>query len=126
MLDTNAYSGLIRGDYRIIASVRRAEMLLVPATVVGELLCGFRMGNRFKENNERLREFLASPYVKFSGVNLNVCKRYALIMRQLRRKGRPIPTNDVWIAAHSLAEGADLLTLDDHFLAIDGLSLCEM
>ena len=126
VLDTNAYSGLMRGDERIVTFVRMAEILVLPATVAGELLYGFRVGSRPRENNEQLRKFLDSPYVEFKRVDLTVCNRYALIMQQLRKKGRPIPSNDVWIAAHALAEGADLLTLDDHFLAIDGLSLCEV
>ncbi len=126
VLDTNAYSGLMRGDNRIVSFVRIAEILIVPATVVGELLYGFRLGSRPRENKKQLGKFLASPYVNFKPVDLPVCDRYALIMQQLSGKRRPIPSNDVWIAAHTLAEGADLLTLDDHYLAIDGLSLCEV
>jgi tRNA(fMet)-specific endonuclease VapC len=46
---------------------------------------------------------------------------YALVYAALRRKGQPIPTNDLWIAASSLEHGAALLTLDAHFQSIDGL-----
>ena len=46
---------------------------------------------------------------------------YALVYTALRRKGKPIPTNDLWIAASSLEHGAALLTLDAHFQSIDGL-----
>lgn len=46
---------------------------------------------------------------------------YALIYVALRRKGQPIPTNDLWIAASSLEHGAAILTLDAHFNQIDGL-----
>jgi predicted nucleic acid-binding protein len=46
---------------------------------------------------------------------------YALVYAALRRKGQPIPSNDLWIAASCLEHGAALLTLDAHFQAIDGL-----
>ena len=46
---------------------------------------------------------------------------YALVYSSLRRKGRPIPTNDLWIAASALEPGAALLTRDTHFGHVDGL-----
>jgi len=41
----------------------------------------------------------------------------------LKRKGKPIPTNDMWIAASSLQHGLALFTLDAHYNAVDGLML---
>jgi len=46
---------------------------------------------------------------------------YADIYARLRRQGRPIPTNDLWIAASAMQQGLRLLTLDRHFDLIDGL-----
>ena len=45
--------------------------------------------------------------------------RYSRIMASLREKGRPIPTNDVWIAAHAMETGADLVSADGHFGHVD-------
>ena len=45
--------------------------------------------------------------------------RYSRIMASLRARGRPIPTNDVWIAAHAMETGADLVSADSHFGHID-------
>jgi tRNA(fMet)-specific endonuclease VapC len=39
----------------------------------------------------------------------------------LRRKGKPMPTNDIWIAAHAMESGAELLSFDRHLEHIDGL-----
>jgi len=121
VLDTSAYTALMRGQPEVVRHVRSAERVFLPATVVGELLFGFRGGARFSENQVQLARFLASPYVEFSPTDVAVCERYALVMHRLKRKGRPIPTNDVWIAAHALALGADLLSSDRHFSAVDGL-----
>lgn len=55
-------------------------------------------------------DFLASPYV------------FGRIAAALRRKGRPLPTNDIWIAAHAMECGADLLSFDRHFAEVDGIA----
>jgi predicted nucleic acid-binding protein len=44
-------------------------------------------------------------------------------MASLRKSGKPIPINDVWIAAHGLETGSILVTYDDHFAVIPGLRL---
>ena len=48
---------------------------------------------------------------------------FGLIMASLRKSGKPIPINDVWIAAHDLETGSILVTYDDHFALIPGLRL---
>ncbi|HIG29950.1 MAG TPA: type II toxin-antitoxin system VapC family toxin [Verrucomicrobiales bacterium] len=125
VLDTNAYSGLMRGQAEIVCHVRSADQIYLPAPVVGELLFGFRRGNRLQQNKQQLQQFVNAPSVMFVPTDKEVCDRYALVLHQLKSKGSPIPTNNIWIAAHTLALGADLLSSDHHFAAIDGLSWIE-
>lgn len=122
LLDTNAYAALLRGNEAVAGRVRRAELLLISAIVAGELLFGFRNGSRYEANARRLDDFLASPYVAFLPVTLVTADRFARIAASLRRKGRPLPSNDIWIAAHAMESGADLLSFDQHFADIDGLA----
>lgn len=49
--------------------------------------------------------------------------RFGRIAAALRAKGKPIPQNDIWIAAHAMETGADLLSFDRHFEAVEGLAL---
>ena len=56
--------------------------------------------------------FLDSPYSSFIEAGPVTADRYARIAAALRAKGRPIPTNDVWIAAHAMETGADLVSAD--------------
>lgn len=121
MLDTNAYSALMRGQSEVAERVRRAERILISSIVAGELLFGFRNGSRLNENLKRFDAFLANSFVSLAPVTLVTADRFSRIAVALRRKGRPLPTNDVWIAAHTLETGADLLSYDRHFEAIDGL-----
>ena len=121
LLDSNAYSLLMRGDQQVAELVREAEEVLLSAVVVGELMYGFRRGSRFERNIAQLRSLLDSPYVSFVDVSRVTADRYSRIAASLRAKGRPIPTNDVWIAAHAMETGADLLSADQHFEHVDGI-----
>ena len=122
LLDSNAYSRLMRGDDQTAAVVRDATEVLMSAVVVGELLYGFRNGSRFDRNASDLRSFLDNPYVSFVPVGPISADRYSRIAAALRAKGNPIPTNDVWIAAHAMETGADLVSADRHFEAVDGIA----
>jgi tRNA(fMet)-specific endonuclease VapC len=102
--------------------VRDAEEILLSAIVVGEQLFGFRQGNRFEQNLAELRSFLQRPYVSFVPVGPVTADRYSRIAASLKAKGRPIPTNDVWIAAHAMETGADLVSADTHFKDIDEIA----
>ena len=68
------------------------------------------------------RSFLGSPYVSVVTVGQVTADRYARIAAALRAKGRPIPTNDVWIAAQAMETGADLVSADTHFEHVDGIA----
>ena len=122
LLDFNAYSRLMRDDDQTAAVVRGATEILMSAVVIGELLYGFRNGSRFDRNAADLRSFLDNPYVSFVPVGSISADRYSRIAAALRAKGNPIPTNDVWIAAHAMETGADLVSADRHFEAVDGIA----
>ncbi|MYC64423.1 MAG: type II toxin-antitoxin system VapC family toxin [Caldilineaceae bacterium SB0661_bin_34] len=121
LLDSNAYSLLMRGHGDVAALVRRAEEVLFSAVVVGELMYGFRRGKHFERNAAHLRSFLDNPYTSFVAVGPVTADRYSRIAAALRAKGRPIPTNDVWIAAHAMETGADLVSADAHFEHVEGV-----
>jgi predicted nucleic acid-binding protein len=123
LLDTNAYAALMRGHEGVTTRVRRAEQVLLSTIVAGELLHGFRLGTRQEKNVAELEGFLDNPHVSLVPVTFTTADRFARIASGLRAKGRPIPTNDIWIAAHAMETGAELLSFDEHFDAVDGLVL---
>ena len=116
-LDTNAYTAFKRGDAQIVAVLQHAPSIIVCATVLG----GFAAGKLESANRSELTQFINVPRVKVVPITAATADLYALVYAVLRRKGQPIPTNDLWIAASSLEHGAALLTLDMHFQGIDGL-----
>ncbi len=122
LLDTNAYSALVRGHREVVAHVRFAREALMSVIVVGELLQGFRQGDRFEQNTHRLERFLNTRFATLLPVTYATADRFSQIAASLRKRGKPIPSNDMWIAAHALENGAQLLSSDSHFGLIDGLS----
>lgn len=122
LLDANAYTQLTRGDDTVVEIVEVADEVLFSAVVLGELLFGFRLGARTEENLAILRSYLDSPKVSVVDVGQVAAEQYGSISAALRAKGRPIPTNDTWIAAHTMETGAELVSADSHFEHVDGLS----
>ena len=118
LLDTSAYSALQRGYQPVLDVLRRSETVAVSAVVLGELYSGFRAGNRWAENTAQLAQFLSKPSVRVLDVTEETALRYAEVDVYLRKNGRPIPRNDVWIAAAAMEHGLQLLTLDVHFREI--------
>ena len=121
LLDSNAYSAFMRGSEEVRGLIQDAEEVLFSAVVVGEQLFGFRQGAHYDRNLAELRSFLDRPYVSFIPVGPVTADRYSRVMTALKAKGRPIPTNDVWIAAHAMETGADLVSADRHFEYVDGI-----
>jgi tRNA(fMet)-specific endonuclease VapC len=122
LLDTNAYSALKRGHPAVAAALKRADEVLLPTVVAGELLYGFRCGTRFERNRQDLDDFVSSPFVKVVPVTMATADRFGRIAAGLRTKGVPIPTNDIWIAAQAMETGAELVSFDRHYDAVDGLA----
>ena len=115
LLDTSAMSAFFRGHEGIVQSVRSASRIAVNSVVMGELYAGFRGGSKAEENRDLLRRFLGSPRVRILGIDVETAERYALIHDALRRAGKPIPTNDLWIAASAMQFGLVLVATDTHY-----------
>lgn len=95
---------------------------VAPAGPGGWCFYGFRHGPRYERNARGLRAFIDNPYVSVVPVGATTADRYSRIAGSLRVKGRPIPTNDVWIAAHAMETGADLVSADRHFEHVDRIA----
>lgn len=120
-LDTNAYSAIGRGNKNAIRIVESAEEVIVPATVVGELMFGFLKGSRFSHNESDLDKFLSQDGVKLQPITREIAERYGYAKAALMKNGTPIPENDIWIAATALETGTRLVSGDVHFDRVGGL-----
>ena len=123
LIDTNIYSYALRGDDGVVEVLKKAEHIGISVISIGELLSGFKGGDREQKNREELEKFLDSPRVIVYSVDEDTSEFYAEILNNLRDIGKPVPTNDIWIAAVAFQNGLKLFTKDNHFKAIAGLSL---
>ncbi len=121
VIDTNVYSGFLRGERGCVAALRAAHEIHLPLIVLAELLAGFAAGTRVQRNRHQLAQFMASPRVHLLKPDEKTAQHYADIFARLRRRGTPIPTNDLWIAALARQHRLPLLSGDAHFSAVDGL-----
>jgi predicted nucleic acid-binding protein len=123
LVDTNFYVAFKRKQPSAVDLLRQVEFIGMSTVVLGELLAGFRCGSRETENRRELDQFLESSRTEILDIDEATADFYAEVFRALKAKGRPIPTNDLWIAASTLRHGLALATLDEHFRHIDGLLL---
>ena len=119
MFDTSAYSALGRGHSAIRDLVETADEVLFSSIVLGELHLGFRGGDRLEANLADLRAFLQLDHVRAVPVDVGTAEIYGRLARRLRQMGTPIPTNDIWIAAHAVQYEAGLVTTDRHFAVFE-------
>jgi tRNA(fMet)-specific endonuclease VapC len=97
------------------------EEVFTPVIVLGELYYGARRSSRVQENLARIDEFAARSTVL--ACDTETARRYGAVKDGLRQKGRPIPENDIWIAAIALQYDLTLVARDAHFEEINDLTL---
>lgn len=123
IIDTNFYVAFKRNDAEAVSLLQRADYIGVNTVILGELLAGFRCGNKERDNRAELDRFLDSARVNLLAVDDETSEFYAQVFSELRQKGRPIPSNDLWLAASALQHGLALATFDDHFTHISSILL---
>jgi len=122
VLDTSAYSDFNRGLNGLEKFMNTENELYMPIIVIGELRAGFELGSKKQENEQLLCDFLDAPNVQVLKITDKTTKKYASIYKQLRTDGKPIGTNDMWIAALCLENDLSLLTTDRDFQNVANLT----
>ena len=125
LIDTNAYSSFMAGNKIILDYIIDSEITYFSTIVIGELFAGFFGGVKVSENRIDLKNFISKPGVQIIDVTIETSEIFGEIKNELSKKGKMIPINDIWIAAHSIETGSKLLTFDGHFSNISGLRIWE-
>ena len=121
LLDTNIVIALFAQDPLVQERVRQAEAVFVPSIVLGELYYGARRSANIQANLSRIDELAATASVL--PCDVEAAQQYGLIKNSLRARGRPIPENDIWVAAIARQHALILASRDMHFKEVDGLQL---
>jgi tRNA(fMet)-specific endonuclease VapC len=125
VLDTCAYTRLLVGEEDVLDAISAAETVYISVFVLGELYAGFTGGSRERENKAFLQRFLLKPTVKILNATSETAEIFGLVKSNLKKAGKPLPINDVWIAAHAIETGSVVITYDAHFAVVPGLRLWD-
>ena len=124
LLDTNVITKILNNDLAAIQLIQKAEKLCTSVIVAGELYFAAANSSKRETNFEVFRKVLSS--MQIIPIDDAVCMSYAEIKTGLKKKGKPIPDNDIWIAACALAHGLSIASFDNHFLEIPEIELVEI
>jgi tRNA(fMet)-specific endonuclease VapC len=117
----NIVIALLEGDDTVLSNLDRAPEVFIPAVAVGALFFGAAKSGRPSENTARVERFAAGRSI--IPCDLDVAREYGCLKQRLREKGRPLPENDIWIAATYIHHGMVLVTRDRHFQEVEDLEI---
>jgi len=119
ILDTNALSAVADREPAALEVVASAERLELPVIVLGEYRLGIAQSRHRADYENWLREWIAA--VQILDIDVDTTYHFAAIALELKRRGKPIPTNDVWIAALCRQHVLPLVSRDRHFDLVMGV-----
>ena len=123
LLDTNIIIALLEGDDAVLSHLDLAPEVFVPAVALGELFFGAAKSGRPSENTARVERFASGRAIV--SADLDVARECGRLKQQLKTKGRPLPENDIWIAAAAKFHGMVLVTRDRHFREVEDLHTAD-
>jgi len=121
LLDTNVVIEFFRGNSSIKSRLQKESFLTIPYVVLGELYLGAYRSQNAAKHTQQIKRLLENCNVLIA--DAETAETYARIKAALLQKGKPIPENDIWIAATALQYGMRLVTRDNHFTEIEKLQL---
>ncbi len=116
LLDTNIIIALFAKDSAVHTRILKADEVFVPCIALGELYFGARKSRLAQDNIKLIDRFARDNAVL--ACDDETARRYGAIKSQLKDKGRPIPENDIWIAAIAQQNDLVLVTRDTHFKSV--------
>ena len=122
-VDTNVLIRILDRDHTPPKEFLKYDELLISSIVIGEYHAGLALLQRRQRMLDKLLAYLRKSSVRVVPVTERTAEMYAKVYQALRAQGRPIPQNDMWIAASALEHGADIATHDEHFKLVPMLTV---
>ncbi len=120
ILDTNAFSAMAEGEAGLEPILRQATQVGIPVIVLGEYRYGIAQSRNRTHYEHWLSEYL--PGFRILHIDEQTTRHYANVRAELKKVGKPIPSNDVWIAALCRQHSLPILSRDRHFDAVTGIT----
>ena len=120
VLDTNIVIALLNGESSVRDAIEGADEVFLPVIALGELYFGAANSSRPEANRRLIEQFIQGRMLLYC--DLSVAREYGRIKTLLKVRGFPLPENDIWIAAIALCHGLAVVSRDQHFLKVEGLT----
>jgi tRNA(fMet)-specific endonuclease VapC len=125
LLDTDILIYLAKDRYpQVTARFERLkpDQPIMSVITYGELQYGANQSSDRSRSLSSLAELV--EHIPVEGLPASAAEAYGRIRATLKKQGRMIGSNDLWIAAHALSLGATLATNNEgEFLRVTGLSV---
>ena len=117
LFDTNIIIGFLKNDIKIVERAGELEEINISVITVGEILYGANNSEKSEENIKKYKNFF--EFCNIVNVTEKTAEFYAEIRYKLKKAGKPIPENDIWIAAIAVENGYTIITRDKHLKSIE-------
>lgn len=121
LLDTNIVIQILNKKGLTLDIEGFSTNIFLSSTVIGELMYGAYNSTKVDENIKKIINFAGDFYIL--DIDVDTATEYGKIKSELKKKGKPIPENDIWIAATAMKNNLILVTQDVHFKEIEGLKI---
>ena len=121
LLDTNIIAAWLKGETSVADKIDKAKEIHIPIIAVGELYYGALYSTQVAKNIKEIKSITANYGVLQIDEKTTIA--YGNIKAALRKKGKPIPENDIWIAAIAKRFKLVVVTRDKHFKEIEGINI---
>ena len=119
LLDTNATVAYTAGELALRTRIAVSDAAFISCITLGELHFGAQKSALIEHNLARANEIARTmPIIP---CDEGTAAQYGIVKAALRAKGRPVPENDIWIAAIARQHALTLITRDVHFAGLSDL-----
>ena len=123
ILDANVVIDLLKGKENVAFEIDKSKAVYIPVFALGELYLGAENSNRIQYHLDQINAFLTIANVLNTSDNTALI--YGKMKSDLKRKGTPIPENDIWIAVLAKEHDLPIVTRDKHFNNLTDIKLVE-
>jgi tRNA(fMet)-specific endonuclease VapC len=124
ILDSNVIIDFFRGNNNLLQLLETSKSVYFPAIVLGELIFGAQNSLNTAKHLSQVDDFISK--ISILNIDASTAVFYGKIKFQLKKDGKPIPENDIWIAAIAVQYKTELVTNDKHFKNIKSLKIKEI
>jgi predicted nucleic acid-binding protein len=124
LADTSLF--IARESGRTLAQIELPDELAISVITVGELRAGVLAAPDIRTRDLRLATLTEALAFDAVPIDRTVAEAWALLRILLRDGGLKMPVNDSWIAATAMTLGVPVVTQDDDYVEIGGLSIIRV